>query len=124
LIYEGKIGKTTLAFFEIILKKGREMYLPEIASDFISQFKSFNRISTVTVTSAAPLNSSSLNEIKSKLLSSGITMDQLDIITKVDPKLIGGFVIEVGDNSYDDSVIHKLNLIKKEFIGNQYVKTF
>jgi F0F1-type ATP synthase delta subunit len=41
-------------------------------------------------------DASSLNDIKSKLLSSAVTMDKLEIIEKVDPSIIGGFVIEGG----------------------------
>ena len=122
-IFEKNIGKTTLAFFDII-KKGREMYLPEISVDFMKQYRDFNKISTVKLTTAAPLNASSLNEIKSKLLSSAVTMDKLEIIEKVDPSIIGGFVIEVGDKLYDASISHKLEQFKKEFAANQYVKSF
>jgi len=123
-IFEGKLGKTTMAFFDIIIRKGREMYMPEIAADFISQYKDFNRISTVILTTASPLNDALLNEIKTKLLASNITMDKLDVVTKIDPSIIGGFTIEVGDKLYDASVTHKLDQLKKEFAGNKYVKSF
>ena len=123
-IFEKNIGKTTLAFFDIIIKKGREMYLPEIAADFITQYKEFNKISTVKITTAAPLNDGSLAEIKAKLLGSDITMDKLDIITAIDPKILGGFIIEVGDRLYDASIKHRLEQVKKEFASNEYVKSF
>ena len=112
-----------MAFIDIIIRKGREMYLPEICQDFINQYKVFNRISTVTVTTATPLNETSLNEIKEKLLASNITMDKLDLISKVDPAIMGGFVIEVGDKLYDASIAHKLDQVRKEFVGNQFVKS-
>jgi F-type H+-transporting ATPase subunit delta len=123
-IFENKISNTTLAFFNITIKKGREIYLPEIGEEFISQYKKFNKISTVTITSASPLNDSSLSEIKSKLLASSITMEKLEVITKVDPSLIGGFIIESGDKLYDASVSYQLEQLKKEFVDNQYVKSF
>jgi F-type H+-transporting ATPase subunit delta len=123
-LFEGKVGNTTMAFFDIIIRKGREMYLPEICVDFISQYKYFNKISTVYITTAAPLAESALNDIKAKLLTSEITMDKLDIVTKVNPNIIGGFIIEVGDRLYDASITHKLEQVKKEFASNQYVKSF
>ncbi len=124
IIMDGKINKTTSAFLDIIVKKGREMYLPEIAADFITQYKEFNKISTVKITTAAPLNDGSLAEIKAKLLGSDITMDKLDIITAMDPKILGGFIIEVGDRLYDASIKHRLEQVKKEFASNEYVKSF
>ena len=123
-LFANKLGKTTVAFIDIIIRKGREMYLPEICQDFINQYKVFNRISTVTVTTATPLNETSLNEIKEKLLASNITMDKLDLISEVDPAIMGGFVIEVGDKLYDASISHRLEQFKKEFAANQYVKSF
>ena len=113
-----------MAFFDIIIKKGREMYLPEIIQDFIDQYKVLNKISTVTITTATPLTADALNDIKSKLLASDITMDKLDVKTKVDASLIGGFVVEIGDKLYDASVAHKLEQVRKEFADNQYVKSF
>jgi F-type H+-transporting ATPase subunit delta len=123
-LFEGKVGTTTMAFFDIIIKKGREMYLPEIASDFIKQYKYLNKISTITITTASQLSDAAKNEISAKLLSSNITMDKLDIHTKVNSDIIGGFIIEVEDRLYDASVAHKLEQLKKEFSSNQFVKSF
>ena len=124
VLFNDKLGKTTTAFFEIVIKKGRERYLPEIAAEFIAQYKYFNKISSVTITTASPLAAASLTQIKQKLLSSSITMEKLEIIMKVNPELIGGFVIETGDKLYDASVAHKLDQLRKEFVDNQYVKSF
>lgn len=123
-LFGGKAGKTTMAFFDIIIRKGREMYLPEIAADFMAQYKQHMRISTVHIITAAPLSENALEEIKERLLKSQITMDKVDIIQKVDSSLIGGFIIEVGDKRYDASVSHKLEQFRKEFSGSQYVKSF
>lgn len=123
-LFSDKIGNTSMAFFEIIIKKGREIYLPEICTDFVNQYKFFNKISTVTITTAAPMTDAAMSDIKAKLLSSDVTMDKLDIITKVNPAITGGFIIEVGDKLYDASITHKLEQVKKEFSSNQYVKSF
>ena len=97
-VFGNKVGSTTMAFFEIIIKKGREMYLPEIAADFIGQYKLYNKISTIKITTASPLSQDAMNDIKSKLLASNITMEKLEVTEKVDPSIIGGFIIEAGDN--------------------------
>ena len=61
-----------------------------------------------------------LNAIKAALQSSSNTDQTVEIATEIDPDLIGGFVIEFGDRLYDASVKHKLDLLKKEFVGNLY----
>jgi F-type H+-transporting ATPase subunit delta len=123
-IFASKLSKTTDAFLDIILRKGRESVLVDIVSAFKEQYKAYNKISSVNITTATPLTDVALAEIKAKLLSSNITMDKVEMTTKVDPNIIGGFVIEVGDNLYDASVLYKLDQLKKEFVGNQYVKSF
>jgi F-type H+-transporting ATPase subunit delta len=122
-LFDGKLSQTTKAFFDIILNKGREPLLAEISREFLAQYKDLNKISTVTVTTAIPLDENGLEAIKQKLLVSKITMDKLDFHTKVDPSIMGGFLIEVGDKLYDASVKHKLDKLKKEFVDSQYIKT-
>jgi F-type H+-transporting ATPase subunit delta len=65
-----------------------------------------------------------MNDIKSKLLASNITMDKLEVTEKVDPSIIGGFIIEAGDKLYDASIAHKLEEMKKNLSNNQFVKSF
>ena len=115
VLFGDKLGQLTMAFFDIAIKKGREMYLPEIAAEFINQYKVHNRITTVTITSATDLSENTISEIKSKLLNSDLTMDKVEVTTKIDPSIIGGFIVETQDKRIDSSVQRKLELIKKEF---------
>ena len=119
-IFEGKVDETTLAFLNILIKKGREMYFPEIFDSFIHQYKDLNHISTVFITTASKIDEDTLEKIKSKLLLSSITQEKVEIRTKIDSKLIGGFVIEIEDKLYDASVAHQLEELKKEFKNNDF----
>lgn len=120
-LFENKLNKTLFAFFEIIIKKGRETLLSEIVQEFINQYKIYNKITEVKITTASPLNDSALSEIKNKLLASNITMEKLDVTTVVDDSIIGGFIIESGDKLYDASVQHKLSQLRNEIISNKIV---
>jgi len=121
-LFEGKISATTLAFFNIIVAKGREMYLPEITTEFISQYKSLNKISTVHLTTATEMSEAQLEAIKKKLLAASVTENSIEFVTKTDPTIIGGFIAKIGDNLYDASVKHQLTQLKKEFLENDYIK--
>ncbi|MBK9255952.1 MAG: ATP synthase F1 subunit delta [Saprospiraceae bacterium] len=114
-LFEGKINKTTAAFFDIIIKKGREMYLEDITTDFISQYKTLKNITPVRLTTATVLNDSTLAEIRSKLQNTQFAKGNIELTTEVNPELIGGFVIESGDQLYDASILHKLEQLKKDF---------
>ena len=114
-LFEGKFQKLTMAFINIVLTKGREEFLPEIADAFEEQYRELKGITTVKLTTASPLSEQALNNIKSKLESSSETSNTVEIETAVNPDLIGGFVFEFGDRLYDASVVHRLAEIKKEF---------
>jgi len=117
-IFGASFDKMSSAFIDIIITKGREEYLPEIATEFIAQYNTYKSISSATLTSATPLTDTALTSIKARLLESNITNDNIDIKTKVDPSILGGFIIEIGDRLYDASVAHKLETLKKQFKGN------
>lgn len=120
-IFGGKFDELSMAFINIVLRKGREGYLPDIAKEFLVQYNALNKISTVKLTTAAPVTEASLAAIKTQLQGSSKTASNIEIETAVDPELIGGFVIEFDDKLYDASVAHKLAQLKKGFSGNQYV---
>ena len=105
----------------ILIRKGREEHLPEIAAEFLIQYKHIKHVSTVKLTTAKPLSKEALKAIHDRLVNSIRTDDVVEIETKVDPKLIGGFIIEFDGNVYDTSVSHKLDQLKKEFKDNLYV---
>ncbi len=121
-LFDEHFGELSMSFFNIILNKKREALLPEIAEEFIRQYKAFKQISTVHLTTAAPLGAEVVSKIKQKLVSSSATQSNVEIITRVDPHLIGGFVIEIDDSLYDASVVHQLERLKKEFSKNEYIK--
>ncbi len=121
-LFEGKFDALTMTFFEVILRKGREEFLPEIADDFIKQYKAKKGITDVKLTTAVSMPKELLESIKAQLLSSDATETSVELETAVDSKLIGGFVIEIGDRLYDDSISHKLSELKKQFASDNYSK--
>ena len=122
VLFDGKVNKLTKAFFDITLRKGREGYLPEIAREFLNQYKKMQGISSVKLTTATPISDSALESIKSKLLASDITDKSVEIETDVDESLIGGFVIQIGDKQVDASVAYKLSELAKSITNKEYAK--
>ena len=121
-IFGGQFDKLTMTFLEVITRKGREPYLAPISKEFIAQYKATQKVSSIRLTTASELAPASLETIKKQLLASDATDENVEIETLINPDLIGGFVIEFDDKLYDASVAHKLELLRKEFSGNQYEK--
>ena len=122
-LFGDRVNPLTSSFFEIIIKKGREQYLPEISDEFLSQYRTLKNITTASVTTAVPLNQQQLDSIKSELKNLGLATGQVELHTDTDPELIGGFVLEIDDQLYDASVKNKLASIKKEILDNTYIKS-
>ena len=123
-LFQNQLDTLTMSYLQLLVSKGREMYVPEIALEFANQYKALKHITSVTVTSATPLSDEVLNNLRGKLLNSGVTSENLEIQVKIDPSLIGGFVLEFDNKRYDASVASKLVDLKADFMKNQYVREF
>ena len=123
-IFGGNVDKVTMAYLEIVTKKGREVILPELTSAFDQQYKKLQKVTAVKLTTASPITEQALAEIKKNLLASDVTDKEVDIDTAVNPDLIGGFVLQMGDKLYDASVAHQLEQVKKKFADNKYIKSY
>jgi F-type H+-transporting ATPase subunit delta len=119
-ITAGKISVITATFSKLLLNKGREFYLPEIVTAFIAQYKENKGIHTVKLTTAIPVS----EELKQELLEKirvGKNMQHLELNTEVNEALIGGYVLEIGDELVDASIAFDLHNIKKQFQNNDFV---
>ena len=98
----------------LVIRQGRETHLKDIAQEFINKVEDMQGIQRVTLTSAAALTQKNLDEIfrSSKMVD---TSRNFDLTTNIDPDLIGGYILRVGDQQIDASVRTKLSNIKKEF---------
>jgi F-type H+-transporting ATPase subunit delta len=123
-IFGKQMDTLTLAYLQLLVNKGREVYLSEIASEYLSQYKTLQKITTVKITTANPMSEDTLKTLKTKILESGITHENLDIETSVNPDLIGGFTLEFDSKRYDASIANKLVELKSEFSKNPYIKEF
>lgn len=117
-IFEGKMDDLTMAFFNLSVKKGRESLLIDIADEFITQYNAQYNIALVKVTSATPLDTVTTEKILSKVRSLIGENMKIQLETKIDPSLIGGFIIQFEDKLYDSSVRYQMNKLKQTFSHN------
>lgn len=120
-VTKDKVSELTAAFNTLLVNKARENDLPEIVNAFIEQYNSINNIHQVKLTTAQPVSDDLKNEIVSKVKTeAGLGTVQLE--TKVDDKLIGGFVLEFNNNLIDASILRDLKDIKTQFSKNIFVQ--
>ena len=123
LLEKANADKLTRLYVKLLIDKGREVDMLGILREFNEQYKTIRHISTVKLTSAAPLSADTLASVKRQLVASGKTEDSIDLETQIDPDLIGGFILEFDGQVYDASVSHKLKEMRTELRKpNVYVK--
>ncbi len=121
-LFSGKVSKLTVEFLDLVLAKGRENILADIARSFIEQYKSIKGISDLKIITAIALSSDSVEKIKQKLIAESGISREVEITVEVDPNLIGGVVLEFEGKQYDASIARKLDELKKNFTQrNLYV---
>jgi F-type H+-transporting ATPase subunit delta len=123
-VFTGKLDVLTQAYLKLLVNKGREPFIPEIATEFIRQYKVLKHITTVHVTTASPLSEAFVTDLRKQIVATGATHENVDIILKTDASLIGGFVLDFDNKRYDASVAYKLEQLKTEFTKNLYIKEF
>lgn len=117
-IFGSSFNALTIAFFEIIIRKRRDQYLPVMVDAFMAQYRQLKGISLASVTTAVPLNAGLMAEIRSFIEKQ--TGNTAEIQVAVDANLIGGMVIQIGDKLYDASITGKLKKAKNNLL-NTYI---
>ncbi len=119
-IFASKVSLLTLTFVKLLISKGREHNIDEIAKAFIVQYRHNKKIRMVKLTTATAVDNSVVEVLKAKLAGK-YPQSSIQIETVVDSSLLGGFVLDLGDQQMDASILRDLNDIKKQFTKNLYV---
>ncbi|WP_339609880.1 ATP synthase F1 subunit delta [uncultured Planktosalinus sp.] len=103
-----------LSLMDILIDNKRGGLLEKVATNYISLYNtSINAVEAV-VTSAIPLDNALEQKVLAKVKElTGAT--EVTLVNKVDPAIIGGFVLRVGDTQYDASIANNFEELRKEF---------
>lgn len=112
-VFTTKVQPVTLAFFKIIVDKMRSEILFETAKEFIEQYNQKKNIVKAVIVSAVVLSESNREEVMDVVKKA--TAGEVILEEKIDPKLIGGFILTVGDRQFDTSILNTLSKLKKVF---------
>ncbi|MBS9524208.1 ATP synthase F1 subunit delta [Litoribacter alkaliphilus] len=114
-------NELTLAFFDILSKKGRESLLLDIAKAFVNLYNEHRGIQVAEVTTTFAMDDKQREEFK-KIVKQISNKQEVELIEKVNKDIIGGFVLKVGDRQLDESLNSKLNALRLQFSQNLYEK--
>jgi len=112
-VFGEKIDPVILAFFHILVKKGRAAILLDIAREFVREYNEAKGIVRASVTSAVPLSETNLSGLRARIAKQ--IEAEVILSNPVDPGLIGGFVVRVGDRQIDASIAGRMHRLAKHF---------
>jgi F-type H+-transporting ATPase subunit delta len=112
--FEGRALPTSVHFLRVLNRRGRLGLLGPVLRSARSEWERRQNRRPVRVRSAVPLAEGELESLRETLARS---LQATPVITaEVDPALIGGLVVQVGDVVYDGSIRNRLEQLRHRLI--------
>ncbi|MFB6317104.1 ATP synthase F1 subunit delta [Saccharicrinis sp. FJH54] len=115
-LFKGKLNALTLSFLDLVFDYERESMLLNIVYHYIESVRLAKGIHKATVTTAIETDPAFKKKLYQKLEKS--MGSKLEFEEKINPELIGGFILRVDDLQLDASIRGKLAKIKKSLINS------
>jgi ATP synthase F1 delta subunit len=104
-----------LNFLEALLERHRMPAIFRIRTQYESLWEQENRLLPVEVTSAVGLDEGTVRSIGERIGEQ--TGQRVELTSKVDPGILGGIVLRVGNSVLDASIKHRLDQLRKHVAG-------
>ncbi|MBL0385440.1 F0F1 ATP synthase subunit delta [Tumebacillus sp. ITR2] len=109
-LFNGRVSAIVMNFIQLLLDRRRQEDLHSIAEEFtVLADKASGRVK-VKVESATPLSEEEISTLKNTLGANG---KQIEVTATVNPALIGGAKVRVGDTVFDYTVAAQLERFRQ-----------
>ena len=103
---------TTLNFLRLLIEKHRMPVIFRVRAEFDQLWEEENKLLPVTVTSAVELPKATVKQIGDRIAEQ--TDRKVELSTVVDPDVLGGIVLRVGNSILDASIRNRLENFRKQ----------
>ncbi|MGK4566597.1 ATP synthase F1 subunit delta [Flavobacterium sp. 3HN19-14] len=106
------VNPLTKNLFALLAGNKRFEMVSEIASEYNRLFDEMNGVEVAKVTTAISMD----KDLEAKVMSKILTFSNKKIVIEniVDPAIIGGFILRMGDKQYNASIANSLQVLKRE----------
>lgn len=111
----GNVSKELKRFMELVLTERREKFLQFMVMSYIDLYRKQKNISIGKITTVCPVADGVINHIRTLVVEK--THGTVEFKTRIDPKLEGGFIFEIGTYRLDASVANQIKRVKQQFIA-------
>ena len=101
-----------LNFLKLLIEKHRMPVIFRVRAEFEQLWEEENRLLPVIVTSAVELPKATVKQIGDRIAEQ--TDRKVDISSDVDPDILGGIVVRVGNSVLDASVRNRLEQLRRQ----------
>jgi ATP synthase F1 delta subunit len=101
-----------LNFLEALIERHRMPVIFRIRTDFEKLYDKSNKLLPVTVTSAVELDQETIDSLVKRIGEQ--TGNEIELSSKVDPEILGGIVLRVGNFIMDASIRTRLEQLRRE----------
>lgn len=102
----------TQGLFQLLQENKRFDILSLIAEQYKAQYDAANGVEVATVTTAIELSAELEAKVMAKIKE--FTDKKVSIKNIVDPSIIGGFILRIGDKQFNASVANRLTTLRRE----------
>ncbi|MBR5577364.1 MAG: ATP synthase F1 subunit delta [Lachnospiraceae bacterium] len=117
-VFENKVDSQILGFLELVITKARTENMIEILDYFLDRMKAFKGIGVCYVTTPMVLSEDKKEALCKKLLDT-TSFKEMEMHYEIEPALLGGMRIRIGDKVVDSSIQTKLNRLQKDLLKVQ-----
>ncbi len=111
-IFELILGTELSGFFSLLIESGRAQDLPEIIGEYRRRVLEGAQMLEVELMTANPLDPAELEKIRTKIEK--MYEKKVYIQEKIEPRIIGGVVLRIGNKIIDYSINGRLEKLRKE----------
>ncbi|WP_298762991.1 ATP synthase F1 subunit delta [uncultured Polaribacter sp.] len=118
-LFDGKVNNITLGLFHLLEDNKRVAMLDSVAKQYAVVFDHLKHTQVAKVTTAVPLTPEVEAQVLNKIVA--LTGEKANLENVINPDILGGFILRVGDVQYDASISNYLNELKKEFDNSHFI---
>jgi len=115
-LFQEKVHQIVLDFLLLIARNHREAYFQNIFRNFIDFYNESEGIKTVELITAMAISDDERSDIK-QYIKDTFQANKITFTEKVNPELIGGFIIQIDDKLLDASVRKQLDKIRHDLVN-------
>jgi F-type H+-transporting ATPase subunit delta len=114
-VFSDKVSEISLNFLYLVIDKRREKILADVEAEFVKLANELRGVEPVEVATAVPLTADERTALQEKLEK--LTGKKAELHITLDPTLIGGLKIRIGDRIIDGSIAGYLASLRNKLLG-------